>query len=337
MASRDSAIDGIRCVGICAIILGHFCTWLQGWLYVFHLPLFLVLGGLLYRKDERPYGEYFCHKFRSLMYPFYLYGIALLAYWIIFESYYRHSGQGFAWYKGFIGLLYAGDGNDFLLRFGGAIWFLPCYFVVVVIYEALSRISKSDKVIQFSLLIVASLCGYYYNLSKPHLNLPFGFNQALSCLPWFWIGTVIAHAGFVEYMNEQKSKKQLLLMSLIFLCLSILSGPPIDLYSCTLGKSYIGLYSQSLAGILFCISLGIMLKEYKIVQLIGVASLFIMCTHQPVGRILYKILELLTHVPYERFAEGHWAPIVCTGILGVCTVAYWMGQRILTRIKVLNF
>jgi len=333
MVARNSAIDSIRCVGISAVVLGHFCGLMQEWIYVFHLPLFFVLGGLLYRKDERPFGEYFIHKFRSLMYPFYIYGVALLTYWLTFERYYRNSGQGFAWHKAVYGLLYAGDGNEFLLRFGGAIWFLPCYFVVVISYEALSRISQGNKIKQFSLLIILSLCGYYYNLLKPHVNLPFSINQALSCLPWFWVGTFVANYGFFEYLNEINSKAWLILMSLTFLCLSILSGPPIDLYSCTLGSSYVGLYAQSLSGIFFCLLFGYFLKDIRLVKLIGAASLFIMCTHQPVGRILYKILEIHTHVPYEQFVDGYWAPLVCACIICICTFAYWMGQKVLSKIK----
>lgn len=333
MVSRNSAIDGIRCVGICAVVLGHFCAVLQGWIYVFHLPLFFTLGGLLYRTDDRPFGEYFRRKFRSLMYPFYLYGLGLFTYWALFERYYRPSGQGFAWYKAIYGLLYAGDGTAFWLRFGGAIWFLPCYFAVVVGYEALMRVSKNDKVIQFCLLIAASLCGYYYNITKPHVNLPFGLNQALSCLPWFWMGTFIARAGFFEYLKELKSKGVLILLCLTFLGLSVLSGPPIDLYSCTFGASYVGLYAQSLSGILFCITLGFLLKDNRIAQFIGVASLCIMCIHQPVGRVLFKILAVLTRVPHEQLVNGYWAPVICIGILVACTVAYWSVEKVATMIK----
>lgn len=330
---RDRSIDGLRCIGICAVVLGHFCALVQEWVYSFHLPLFFVIGGLLYRPTNTSFTSYVTGKAKSLLLPFYAYGLGLLIYWLVFERYFRASTQDFPWHQSLYGLLYAANGPNFWLRFGGAIWFLPCYFCAVICYEAISRVAVQRKHIVLFIVMVTSIIAYIYNTTAHHINLPFGLNQALTGLPWMWIGSYFADKKIITYLKEEMSKTWCVLFAVTFLFLSLVSDLKLDLFSCTLGASWIQLYSYSMGGILLCIFLGVLFQGSKIVQLIGASTLTIMCLHQVIGRILFKLISLMTGVETKLLFSKGYSIAVCIVIVAICVLVQEAYLRILAGVK----
>ena len=42
-------------IGICLVVLGHVCSDISNYIYLFHLPLFFFVSGFLY--NEKKYGD----------------------------------------------------------------------------------------------------------------------------------------------------------------------------------------------------------------------------------------------------------------------------------------
>jgi len=251
------------------------------------------------------------------MIPFYSYGFGLLLYWLIFERYFRPSSGGFPWYQSIYGLIYAGSGNNFWLRSGGAIWFLPCYFMAIVCYEVIARIAAGRKHVSLFLIIVMSMVGFYYCTWNNHINLPFGFNQALLGLPWIWLGSQFSKEGYGYLINDMSFFWRILFCAL-FLYISFQSDLRIDLFSCSIGTSWVKLYAYSMGGIILAILLGVLLQGKKLVQMIGSNTLSIMCLHQVIGRILFKLFSLATGLKVDAIGSSGYSVILCMGIVGGC-------------------
>ncbi len=315
------------------MVLGHFCTFVQEWVYSFHLPLFFFIGGLLYHQSSESITSYVKGKAKSLLVPFYAYGLGLLIYWLVFERYYRASTQDFPWYQSLYGLLYGGNGPNFWLRFGGAIWFLPCYFCAVLSYEAINRVAVRRKHIVLFLVMVASISAYMYNTTAQHMNLPFGLNQALIGLPWMWIGSYLSEIQIITYLKEKMSKTWCVLYAGMFLFLSLVSDLKLDLFSCALGTSCVQLYSCSMVGILLCLIFGVLFQGSKIVQLIGASTLTIMCLHQVIGRIIFKLISLMTGIETKMLFSKWYSFVVCIVIVAICVLVQATFRRILAGVK----
>lgn len=54
MKKRINWIDALKGFGILLVIVGHSgCpAWLLHWLYIFHMPLFFMLSGLMVKESE---------------------------------------------------------------------------------------------------------------------------------------------------------------------------------------------------------------------------------------------------------------------------------------------
>lgn len=51
---RDLSIDIMKGIGICAVIAGHtFLNTIHNLIYSFHMPLFFILSGYFYKRDNK--------------------------------------------------------------------------------------------------------------------------------------------------------------------------------------------------------------------------------------------------------------------------------------------
>lgn len=51
MRNRNYAIDVMKGIGIFLVVLGHLMSPRSPFIYSFHMPLFFILGGFLFKSD----------------------------------------------------------------------------------------------------------------------------------------------------------------------------------------------------------------------------------------------------------------------------------------------
>ena len=126
---RSSILSGI---GIILVAIGHIYSnqTIFNWLYSFHMPLFFLAAGWVYK--EKPVLTDIKRRTQTIVIPYFAFGILLLIYWQLIERKFRDSDMSFL---DALAGLFSGCYNN--LDFNIHLWFLPCFFVTVALFDIL--------------------------------------------------------------------------------------------------------------------------------------------------------------------------------------------------------
>ena len=96
-------LDVVKGIGIILVVIGHIYSnrTVFNWLYSFHMPLFFIAAGLVYRK--KPILDDIRRRIQSIVVPYFSLGGLVLIYWQLLERKFRDSDMSFA--NSFMGLL----------------------------------------------------------------------------------------------------------------------------------------------------------------------------------------------------------------------------------------
>jgi surface polysaccharide O-acyltransferase-like enzyme len=222
-STRDQALDGLRFIAACAIVLQHVmassfgqgATWaiaIWGSCHV-ALPIFFAVAGALHALRRPPPGDvkWLRRRWVRLMLPFFawvlIYSARPLAAAVLFAG---SSFQGGA--LGYLGLSLIG---------GGGLWFLPQLAIITTIAWALPSPTARNSVAVISLAIYAGLVvsgadrllpeGTYWAFLPLYLAVYLGGFAALTHEPArenLWAGIVvalIAAAGLLPWLQVELS------------------------------------------------------------------------------------------------------------------------------------
>lgn len=131
---RQSYLNILKGIGIFLVAFAHiFSNNISfNWIYSFHMPLFFFAAGWLYK--EKPIMPDVKRRIQTIVVPYFFFGSLTLLYWQIIERRFRDSDLNFV--QSLFGLV---SGQYDYLDFNVHLWFLPCFFTVVV-FNALVRI-----------------------------------------------------------------------------------------------------------------------------------------------------------------------------------------------------
>ena len=207
--NRNPQIDCWRGFLIVMVVVGHaigmaehfsngfaynFLEYSFKIIYVFHIPAFFFLSGMLWsRRDGDRFIEFVKKKFYRLIVPYLVFGM------LSGMIYYFLSGHFFATIAGradgtyveseacisdiILSIVHAGGlPNNGIMRANSVLWFLPALFSAEVIYWVVDRITKR-LLFQFAMVaIIYCLCFFV------PLNLPWGLSRALNLLMFLTLG-----------------------------------------------------------------------------------------------------------------------------------------------------
>lgn len=130
---RSVALDVVRVVGLVAVVLGHVSTegLIRPLVYSWHVPLFFVISGYLWRRS-RPVGDEVRRRTRSLLVPYALWLVIVTAAWAAITGL-----VGTAAFPDPVSLVLGGA------NIGGqyaAFWFVTALFAAAVAMRALSAV-----------------------------------------------------------------------------------------------------------------------------------------------------------------------------------------------------
>lgn len=187
--NRNATIDILKGIGIIAIVIGH-ATWditfsnkiifhIGQFVYLFHVGIFFCVGGMLLRDSSvsDPW-KYFSKRFKSLYIPFLKYSIILLLVRPVFckLGIFPPYGNIMSYIQVFC--------NVVLFQCWGettsAMWFLPVYFIGLVITcfvfarykQFISRIIIVIIIGLFGCFLIKRSCQFLYRLEVAFLMVP---------------------------------------------------------------------------------------------------------------------------------------------------------------------
>ena len=235
---RIKWIDVAKCFGIFAIYLGHFATQAgQAYQFVFyyHVALFFFLSGCLdYYDKEQNIIDYIVKKFKVIMIPFFVFSVLSIVLLSI------QNNLSLLEIKDLILLMCNGSVRNTF--FAQSLWFLPCLFLMQIIFKILKKIKYKYLILAicFSLFILTS-SNLFPNIPSWSYNL----DSALYYIVFFAI-------GYIFFPIISKTLKVDTTFKKVFFCISGLLSSLYALYIFT-GHSYI-LGNLDLSGIFGSIS-----------------------------------------------------------------------------------
>ncbi|MCD7847499.1 MAG: acyltransferase family protein [Oscillospiraceae bacterium] len=240
-------LDVLKGIGIILVVLGHVYknAVFYNFVYAFHMPLFFFAAGWLYK--EKPILSYIKHRFYTVMVPYFSFGAVTLIYWQLIEQRFRSSDMSFL--QAVVGIL---RGEFATLDFNVHLWFLPCFFLTVVIYNILRNlVGKKRTYVIVVFLSVVYLIDAYTQVGLP--SLLWGLDCVFKYIAFYALGNWMSEKE-VEARVESGNKTRLvaiataLLVIVFVLALFNLTGGILWFVTGTIGTMAVALYSILISG-----------------------------------------------------------------------------------------
>lgn len=336
--SRLSYIDCIRGAAIVAVVLGHTSqgdNFLRNWLYSFHLPVFFILSGILLEKfpswEAKPVLDIVKKKAASLLYPYFMFSIIVLLYYIAAGKY----AMAVVSVLRTIGM----EGES-------ALWFLPALLLAESFFFLFYKRKGNKLLIMIFLCVVTSCNGYLCNMDIPikeYWAVQFFFSL-LNLLNRALIGTIFIMMGYMGHKiirtklhNINKYAINITGILLLFINLFVSQyNPGVDLHFSKLNNPLL-FYFNAVSGSLFLIIfMKYIVKKNRALEYLGRNSLIIMATHTtlPVLLIAMRMFQF-TSISCAWYIEDIIICFltICMEVIMIAVINRWMPFLVKLTIK----
>lgn len=280
---RYSFIDWCKVIGIILVVIGHSYTDLISHkiIYLFHMPLFFIISGFLYRNKGLK-GE-LNGSLYSLAIPY-----------LIFNAIYMIPFTGGEFKTSYIFDILIGN-QERLCGLMVPLWFLVSLFVIRAFCVLFDHIGW--KHLLFSLL-ASFIVFKFLGIRNGDMD-PFQIKTSCFALPFFLIGSIAK--PYLSRIRDLR-KASTITVTILAFTLSVMLGlynmhlnnnHAVGIFECNFGK-YISLYyiSSSMTALCIIILCFLLLdSRWKVIETLSNGTLFILCTHL---MIKWKIMRFFT-------------------------------------------
>lgn len=247
-------------------------------------------------------------RIQTIVIPYLSFGLLVLLYWQFIERRFRDSHRSFT--DSLFGLFSGCYDN---LDFNVHLWFLPCFFVTVVLSNTIVNLCSRKN----SLSCFSSYELYLYYASNAGTSLG-GGNRVFKYIGFYAVGVLLAGMGVSVIKKELGA--EIVAIGLLalnyFLCI----------YNLTTGGMW---FMTALIGVAGMILISQLINKSRILQYFGRISLLILCIHGPVYRIMVKIVSIALHKGTDAVRENFLlAMLIVSVTLVVCSMVYEVIIRI---------
>lgn len=328
MIQRYDYLDIAKGIGILLVVWGHIL--LVGAphrvIYAFHMPLFFLISGMLFRREKYSDLWIFLKKrAKRLLVPFIVYSVVT---WIIWASFrFIRNDSVISFWDPLLQTVIAKGSGAYMVH-NSALWFIPCLFATEILYFAFSRFNKILTLLACASCATLSFVLGHYFANDWWLLLPWNFDAALIGVLFYGIGNIftlkVTNNNLIEY-----SRTNLCKIFILFIISSLLLyWGAMEFGECSMGASsyqcdgFIFIV-RALIGCVACISFAIILgllssknmfKRYLIRE--GVNSLDVMSIHIPVKGVMILLLAFCFHLSADSISGS----ILYSGVVFVVTM-----------------
>lgn len=312
MKKRLQYLDICKGMGIFLVVLGHV---LQNnpfriWIYSFHMPLFFFLSGYTFFYNKvLNFKEFIENKFKSIIIPYFLFSFIWYLYWLSFERNMRPDTLNIQAFKPLLGIFY-GVGNGSWLVFNIALWFLPCLFITEVVFYCIIRSIDKERNI-FAILLTSSFIGFLIS-QVVSIRFVWGIDIAFTSIVFYGLGYFF-HKNNLE--NKFSSKQTGIILVLIAInILSAFVNKLVDMNLLVLGNYFL-YYISAISGTMFLFLFSKKIAHNKWLSYLGSNSLIIMAIHEPIKRIIIKLMSMIVNIPVDVLRQTLLSSFLCTIII----------------------
>lgn len=333
---RVDYLDMLKCLGMFIVVSGHIHPY-YGWfslpLHGFVIPLYFLLSGMTFKRGKFPtLWAFVKHRAKTLLLPYLILSIVTWAFWAAFNV--ASHNQVDLW--GPLLQTFIAQGSGGFLIHNVPLWFLPCLFVIEVLYYMIDKLPEWANILCCVLLSILGACMISW-WQGPFVLLPWSIESAFVAIIFYCAGNLLVkHFGLVGIQDKVLERKWLSLAIIVILTLVMINtahwNRHISLGSDSLGKyppmfyvnAFMGIISTGLFSILVC-SIN---RGNKFVNAVmnyhlwfGRNSLWIMATHVPIKGVL--VLLIAKKIGKNEFFVTHdwWCmAIVFALTCAICSV-----------------
>lgn len=333
---RVDYLDMLKCLGMFIVVSGHihpYYKWFSLTVHCFVIPLYFLLSGMTFKRSKFPtLWEFIKHRAKTLLLPYLMLSLVTWAFWAIFNV--VSHNQVDLW--GPLLQTFIAQGSGGFLVHNVPLWFLPCLFVIEVLYYMIDKLPEWANILCCVLLSVLGACMISW-WRGPFILLPWSIESAFVAIIFYCAGNLLVkHLGLIGIQEKVLGRKWLSLAIIVVLTLIMINtahwNRHITLGSDNLGKFPPMFYLNAFMGIittgLFAILVCSIKRNNKLVNAVmnyhlwfGRNSLWIMATHVPVKGIIVLIIAKLIGKS-ESFVTHDWwcLAIVFALTCAICSV-----------------
>ena len=199
---RIIEIDLLKGFGILLMIIGHvhFSDSINQYIYSFHMPLFFIASGYIYKKSSLSLTKYTLKQIKNLLLPYVFFGMVFTILFVVL-------GHPLQWRVVFSNFY---SPNHFPFDWCGAIWFLLAIFWVKIIFEfSIRLLNRNVRLIVWLIVFSFGIVTSYLKIELP------------LCLDSAFVGFLLYVIGYgyrkkenviENWLNDSKNKVILLIM-----------------------------------------------------------------------------------------------------------------------------
>ena len=312
MTNRSKYIDVMKGLLIILVVIGHlpffdYNSRTLTLIYSFHMPAFLIIGGMLSHIDEDTKLSTILYKrIKGTLIPYFLF---------YFISFFLVPIASEEKLYAAIRTVFSGIGHP-IDAINLPLWFLTFYFVAMTAFEIIewisykikSLFSKSNSylpILLIDIVVIAPLMYFAYSYARIHKNprLPFNFEIAIFCLLFVLFGKVLStyvKKALIEINNYKNLKIFISILSVIVIAVLILywyifsmNNGRIDLNARDY-KNALFMYIDAMLGFIifafFSYFISLIPLVSSLLASIGEYSLYILAYHVPSTNFTYPYI-----------------------------------------------
>jgi fucose 4-O-acetylase-like acetyltransferase len=333
---RVDYLDMLKCLGMFIVVSGHIhpdYKWFSLTVHCFVIPLYFLLSGMTFKRSKFPsLWEFIKHRAKTLLLPYLMFSLVTWAFWAVFNV--VSHNQVNLW--GPLLQTFIAQGSGGFLIHNVPLWFLPCLFVIEVLYYMIDKLPEWANITVCILLSVLGACMISW-WRGPFILLPWSMESAFVSILFYGAGNwLVKHWGLVGIQERVLGKKWLSLVIMIVLTLVMINtahwNRHITLGSDNLGKfppmfylnAFMGIVTSGIFAILVCS----IKRDNRLFNAVmnyhlwyGRNSLYIMATHVPVkGIIILAIAKMIGKNEYFVTHDWWCLAIVFALTCAICSV-----------------
>ena len=291
-------IDIAKGMAILCMVLGHTYSMQEKpfifiWIYSFHMPLFFITSGILYRikrSGEQKYSSLIQKKTKTLLIPYLIWNTI----YQIFISILNFRGGKNIWLTNLQHIIYFN---------GSAMWFLPVMFIASLIF----LVTIKNKYLNIILGITLAIVG---------INMP-ECSYMLEVVFRAFVGVIFIEIGYYFYDMYINNFSKIILVIVIGLdILGVQKNGLVNLSDRLFNNPYIYIWTACLGTyIIYKLSIYLDKRNIRLLEYWGKNSIKILCLHG-------FIIEIIRLVDYKIFGNvlvcmGRWEGVVFTSIISM--------------------
>ena len=303
-SGRIKAIDVAKGLGMLFIMWGHIMRYgiSNHRVYVFHIPLFFFLSGLVFSYDR--YGDFktfLKRKFHTLLVPYFFYSVVTWAIWAAY-SYITHSEVDSYWMP--LLQTFIAQGSAGFLVHNGTLWFVTCLFVVECLYWLIGRLPIGVRI---AVLVICAALGVFMSTYKGPVDfrlLPWNIEVAFMAIVFYAGGVLVKNKWSLELVNNGIKTHTLLsiilsaLLAFVVYIVAVVNGK-VSMGHADPGNYPVLFYVGAFCGIamVYIVSVLIsdMLGKHSFIEWFGKNSYCVMAIHNPIKGVVVVAVAKLFH------------------------------------------